>query len=318
MVPRLQVNNLKSYFFTRGGLIKAVDDVSFSIAQGETLALVGESGCGKSMTALSLLRLLPEPGKIVAGEILLDNHDLLLLPEEEMRRIRGNDISMVFQEPMTALNPVLKIGDQIGEALQLHRGLTPKQALTETIELLSQVGIADPQQRLRDYPHRLSGGQRQRVMIAMALACDPKLLIADEPTTALDVTIQAQIMDLLLSLKQQREMATLLISHDLGIVAANADRLAVMYAGQIVESGAVKQVFANPLHPYTQGLLQSVPRLGQKTELPTITGQVPDLARQLEGCLFIDRCPRPCSPCAQQAPLAQEIEPGHWVRCWRY
>jgi oligopeptide/dipeptide ABC transporter ATP-binding protein len=219
---------------------------------------------------------------------------------------------------MTALNPVLKIGDQIGEALLLHRGLTQKQAHAETIELLNQVGIADPQQRLRDYPHRLSGGQRQRVMIAMALACDPKLLIADEPTTALDVTIQAQIMDLLLSLKQQREMATLLISHDLGIVAANADRLAVMYAGQIVESGAVDQVFTNPLHPYTQGLLKSVPRLGQKGNLPTISGQVPDLTRQLDGCLFIDRCPSPCSPCANQLPLLQEIEPGHWVRCWRY
>ena len=317
MPPRLSVDNLKSYFFTRAGLIKAVDDVSFSIDPGETLALVGESGCGKSMTALSLLRLLPEPGRIVGGEIRLDGKDLLRLPDAEMRRIRGNDVSMIFQEPMTSLNPVLKIGEQIAEALRLHRGTEPRQALVDAAELLDQVGIPDPQRRLRDYPHQLSGGQRQRVMIAMALACDPKLLIADEPTTALDVTIQAQIMDLLLELKQQRQMATLLISHDLGVVAGNADKLAVMYAGQIVEQGSVKQVFSNPLHPYTNGLLNCVPRLGQKQDLPTISGQLPELIKQPDGCLFIDRCPCPCSPCGNQLPQAEEFEPGHWVRCWR-
>ncbi len=318
MPPRLVVNNLQSYFFTRTGLIKAVDDVSFTIAQGETLALVGESGCGKSMTALSLLRLLPEPGRIVGGEISLDGRDLLRLPDVEMRRIRGNDISMIFQEPMTSLNPVLRIGEQIAEVLRLHQGDTKQQALEQAAELLNQVGIADPKRRLRDYPHQLSGGQRQRIMIAIALACDPKLLIADEPTTALDVTIQAQIMDLLLELKQRQQMATLLISHDLGVVAGNADKLAVMYAGQIVESGTVKRVFENPLHPYTQGLLQCIPRMGQQRTLPTIPGQLPDMREQLEGCLFLDRCPGPCSPCGHQVPQIEEIEPDHWVRCWRY
>jgi len=317
MNPRLSVKNLQSYFFTRSGLVKAVDDVSFSIKPGETLALVGESGCGKSMTALSLLRLLPEPGRIVGGEIILDDHDLLHLPETEMRRIRGNDISMIFQEPMTSLNPVLRIGEQIAEVLRLHRGLSPQAALEEAEQQLEQVGIPDPHQRLRDYPHQLSGGQRQRVMIAMALACDPKILIADEPTTALDVTIQAQIMDLLLELKQQRNMATLLISHDLGVVAGNADKIAVMYAGQIVESGQIDQVFSNPLHPYTQGLLNCVPRLGQKQELPAIVGQLPDLYKHHDGCLFLDRCPSPCPPCAKQLPQSEEREAGHWVRCWR-
>ena len=318
MPPRLAVNNLQSYFFTRTGLIKAVNDVSFNIAKGETLALVGESGCGKSMTALSLLRLLPEPGRIVGGEISLDGRDLLRLPDVEMRRIRGNEISMIFQEPMTSLNPVLRIGDQIAEVIQLHQGDSKQQALEQAAELLIQVGISDPGRRLREYPHQFSGGQRQRIIIAIALACDPKLLIADEPTTALDVTIQAQIMDLLLELKEQRQMATLLISHDLGVVAGNADKLAVMYAGQIVEYGTVKRIFDNPLHPYTQGLLQCIPRLGQKTSLATIPGQLPDLRKQLEGCLFLDRCPVPCSPCGNQSPEIKEFEPGHWVRCWRY
>ncbi len=318
MPQRLEVENLRSYFFTRSGLVKAVDDVSFTIDSGETLALVGESGCGKSMTALSLLRLLPEPGKIVQGEIRLDGHDLLRLPELEMRRIRGNQISMIFQEPMTSLNPVLKIGEQIAEVLRLHQGQHPEQALTEAAELLNKVGISDPQQRLRDYPHQLSGGQRQRVMIAMALACDPKLLIADEPTTALDVTIQAQIMDLLTRLKEERQMATLLISHDLGVIASNADRVAVMYAGQIVEMAEVTQLFDKPLHPYTQGLLKCIPRLGRKDSLPTIPGQLPNLREHHDGCLFIDRCPGPCAPCGHQLPQLKEQHPGHWVRCWRY
>ena len=316
--PRLDVQNLQSFFFTRSGIIKAVNNISFSIAPGETLALVGESGCGKSMTALSLLRLLPEPGKIVDGEIFLDNRDLLRLPDIEMRRIRGNDIAMIFQEPMTSLNPVLRIGEQIAEVLRLHQGVPKQQALEQAAELLTQVGIPDPKRRLRDYPHQLSGGQRQRIMIAIALACDPKLLIADEPTTALDVTIQAQIMDLLLELRQQRQMTMLLISHDLGIVAGNADKIAVMYAGQIVEAGTVERVFANPLHPYTQGLLQCIPRLGQQHDLPTIPGQLPDLREQLTGCLFLDRCPGPCAPCGNQSPQIKEFEPEHSVRCWRY
>ena len=303
MPPRLSVEKLQSYFFTRNGLVKAVDNVT---------------GCGKSMTVLSLLRLLPEPGRIVGGEIRLDGRDLLRLPDVEMRRIRGNDISMIFQEPMTSLNPVLKIGEQIAEALRLHRGLEPRAALTEAAELLSMVGISDPERRLADYPHQLSGGQRQRVMIAMALACDPKLLIADEPTTALDVTIQAQIMDLLMELKTKRNMTMLLITHDLGVVAGNADKLAVMYAGQIVENGSVNQVFANPRHPYTKGLLHCVPRLGNKDDLPAIPGQLPDLDKRSEGCLFLDRCTHPYPPCGNKTPQMVEVETGHWVRCWRH
>ncbi len=318
MPARLVVKNLKSYFFTATGLLKAVDDISFSIAQGETLALVGESGCGKSMTALSLLRLLPSPGRITGGEILLENHNILQLPESEMRRIRGNDMAMIFQEPMTSLNPVLRIGDQLTEVLILHKNLPRQAAEDEAISLLKQVGISDGQRRLREYPHQLSGGQRQRIMIAMALACDPKILIADEPTTALDVTIQAQIMDLLQQLKHKRQMATLLISHDLGVVASNADRIAIMYAGKIVESGTVKEVFKNPLHPYTQGLLSCVPRLGNKQSLPSIPGQVPDLKKTREGCLFFERCNKTCSQCPNQTPSLTEITPGHWVRCWRY
>ncbi len=318
MPPRLDVKNLRSYFFTRSGLVKAVDDVSFSINKGETLALVGESGCGKSMTALSLLRLLPEPGRVVGGEIHLSGHDMLMLPEIEMRRIRGNEISMIFQEPMTSLNPVLRIGDQIAEVLQLHEGDSEQQALGKAAELLTLVGISDPQRRLGDYPHQLSGGQRQRIMIAMALACNPKLLIADEPTTALDVTIQAQIMDLLQQLKEERQMATLLISHDLGVVASNADKLAIMYAGKIVETGPVSLLFDNPLHPYTQGLLNCIPKLGQKGKLSTIPGQLPDLREHQDGCLFIDRCDVPSQPCGSQSPDLLEIEPDHWVRCWRY
>ena len=263
MSRRLTVTDLKSYFHTRSGVLKAIDGVSFAINRGETLALVGESGCGKSMTALSLLRLLPEPGRIASGSIELDGQNLLQLPEKEMRRIRGNAISMIFQEPMTSLNPVLRIGEQIAEVLRLHRGATKSEALTQAAELLNKVGIGDAARRLREYPHQLSGGQRQRVMIAMALACKPKLLIADEPTTALDVTIQAQIMDLLRQMQQEFQTTMLLISHDLGIVAGNADRIAVMYAGKIVEYGPVKEVFSNPVHPYTRGLLNCVPRLGQ-------------------------------------------------------
>jgi oligopeptide/dipeptide ABC transporter ATP-binding protein len=317
MSERLKVSNLKSHFFTRSGVLKAVDGVSFAINQGETLALVGESGCGKSMTALSLLRLLPPPGKIVSGRIELDQLDLLQLPENEIRTIRGNDISMIFQEPMTSLNPVLKIGEQIAEGLQLHRQMNSKEALNQAAELLSLVGLSDATKRLRDYPHQLSGGQRQRIMIAMALACDPKLLIADEPTTALDVTIQAQIMDLLLDMKEQRNMTTLLISHDLGVVAGNADKIAVMYAGKIVENGTIEKVFSNPQHPYTQGLLACVPRLGKKQALPSIPGSLPDLKKDHQGCLFVDRCPCVCAPCRTQKPQMRTLEDDHQIRCWK-
>jgi oligopeptide/dipeptide ABC transporter ATP-binding protein len=315
--PLLKVRGLKSYFFTRAGLVKAVDDVSFEIAAGETLALVGESGCGKSITSLSVLRLIPEPGRVVNGEILFDDQDLLRMPPAEIRRVRGNQISMIFQEPMTSLNPVLKIGEQIAEVLRLHRGMTNTEALTQAAELLTRVGIPAAESRLRDFPHQLSGGQRQRVMIAMALACDPKLLIADEPTTALDVTIQAQIMDLLANLARDRQMATLLISHDLGVVAGNADRVAVMYAGKIVEYAAVEQLFSKPAHPYTRGLLACIPRLGDKKPLPTIQGQFDDKNDSTEGCAFLERCPTPCSSCGSKIPQLQEISPGHFVRCWR-
>ena len=270
------------------------------------------------MTALSLLRLLPAPGRVVGGEIELSGRDMLHLPEIEMRRIRGNEISMIFQEPMTSLNPVLRIGEQIAEVLRLHEGLSDQEALDKSAQLLTKVGISDPQRRLRNYPHQLSGGQRQRVMIAMALACDPQLLIADEPTTALDVTIQAQIMDLLYQLKEEQQMATLLISHDLGVVASNADKLAIMYAGKIVESGPVAMLFNNPLHPYTQGLLNCIPKLGRKEALATIPGQLPNLRENHEGCLFLDRCDAPCSPCGHKTPPLHEVEPKHWVRCWRY
>lgn len=315
--PLLQVRGLKSYFFTRAGLVKAVDDVSFDIAAGETLALVGESGCGKSITSLSILRLVPEPGRIVDGEILFDNKDLLHMPAAELRRVRGNQISMIFQEPMTSLNPVLKIGEQIAEVLRLHRGLSNGDAMSQASELLTRVGIPAAAERLRDFPHQLSGGQRQRVMIAMALACDPQLLIADEPTTALDVTIQAQIMDLLAELTREHQMATLLISHDLGVVAGNADRVAVMYAGKIVELSPVKDLFSNPVHPYTRGLLACIPRLGNKDPLPTIAGQREDQELRGDGCAFLERCPTPCASGGSHSPELKEVSPGHFVRCWR-
>ncbi|WP_020675967.1 ABC transporter ATP-binding protein [Geopsychrobacter electrodiphilus] len=315
--PLLQVRGLKTYFFTRSGLVKAVDDVSFEIAAGETLALVGESGCGKSITSLSILRLIPEPGRIVDGQILFDKHDLLRLPPTEIRRVRGNRISMIFQEPMTSLNPVLKIGEQVAEVLRLHRGMNNNEALDQAADLLTSVGIAAATSRLRDFPHQLSGGQRQRVMIAMALACNPQLLIADEPTTALDVTIQAQIMELLANLASERQMATLLISHDLGVVAGNADRVAVMYAGKIVEYAGVEDLFNHPLHPYTKGLLGCIPRLGNKGPLPTIQGQLDDRSRAADGCAFLQRCPTPCATGGAKVPQLHEVNPAHFVRCWR-
>ena len=314
----LQVRDLKTYFFTSNGIVKAVDGISFSIKKGETLALVGESGCGKSVTALSLLRLVPAPGKIVGGQIRFNGEDLLHLSEAEMRRVRGNRVAMIFQEPMTALNPVLRIGDQISEVLLQHQDISRTDAQNASIELLHQVGIPSPEQRVREFPHQLSGGLRQRVVIAMALACDPQLLIADEPTTALDVTIQAQIMDLLGTLQQQRQMATLLITHDLGVVAESAQQVAIMYAGLIVEYASVEQLFSTPEHPYTRGLLASVPRLGDKKDrLTPIDGQVPSPLEMHTSCPFRERCPDAVPICSGRCPQLKETEPGHYVRCWR-
>ncbi len=317
MQPLLQIENLHTYFFTSSGLVKAINGIDLSLEAGKTLALVGESGCGKSMTALSLLRLVPSPGRITDGRILLKGQDLLKLPPEEMRRVRGNRISMVFQEPMTSLNPVLRVGEQICEGLFLHQGMDKKQALEEACNLLEQVGIPSPEKRLRDYPHQLSGGMRQRVMIAMALACNPEVLVADEPTTALDVTIQAQIMELLAGLKTKRQMATLLITHDLGIVAGFADEVAVMYAGHIVEKATVSDLFENPEHPYTQGLMNCLPRFGQKGRLQTIEGQVPVGGGSGLQCNYTGRCPESIDRCCEALPPLEEIRPGHWVRCWR-
>ena len=313
MPPLLDVRNLMTYFFTAGGLVKAVRGVDFTIETGETLALVGESGCGKSMTALSLLRLVPEPGRIVEGQIFFAGDDLLHVPDEEMRRVRGNQIAMIFQEPMTSLNPVLRIGEQIAEVLRLHKGQSPAEALETAGELLHQVGIPSPKQRLREYPHQLSGGMRQRVVIAMALACDPRLLIADEPTTALDVTIQAQIMDLLRRLKSEREMATLLITHDLGVVAENADRVAIMYNGLILEYAPVRAIFNDPRHPYTSGLLACIPKLGEKRRrLTTVNNQGGG-----NGSLsFLESCPPEFAPRQGHLPSLRETVPGHLVRCW--
>ena len=318
MSTLLAVSNLKTYFFTGEGLVKAIAGIDFTIDRGETLALVGESGCGKSMTALSLLRLVPEPGRIVEGDIRLNGLDLLHMPAEEMRRVRGNRISMIFQEPMTSLNPVFRIGDQIMESLLLHRGKNKQEAAGIAIELLHKVGIPAAAQRFKDYPHQLSGGMRQRVMIAMALACNPQLLIADEPTTALDVTIQAQIMDLLGQIKAERDMATLLITHDLGVVAENADRVAIMYAGRILETAPVKELYQDPRHPYTRGLLACIPRVGERRKrLLPIEGTVPRAGSAADGCSFLERCPEGFAPCRGELPPLREVQPGHWVRCWQ-
>jgi oligopeptide/dipeptide ABC transporter ATP-binding protein len=315
MTPLLEVRNLMTYFFPSRGLVKAVRGIEFTIDRGETLALVGESGCGKSMTALSLLRLVPDPGRIVEGEILFGGEELRRMPEEEMRRIRGNQISMIFQEPMTSLNPVLRIGEQIAEVVRLHKGLDPKEAMAVAADLLRQVGIPAPEQRVREYPHQLSGGMRQRVVIAMALACDPKLLIADEPTTALDVTIQAQIMDLLKKLKEERHMAMLLITHDLGVVAESADRVAIMNSGLIMEYAPVKAIFDDPLHPYTRGLLGCIPRLGEKRERLTPIGGASG-SEPPPGSTYLDTCPEPFAPRQNNLPPLVEAAPGHFVRRW--
>ena len=321
----LQVSGLRTYFYTRQGLVKAVDDVSFHVASGETMAIVGESGCGKSITALSLMQLVPEPpGKILDGSVVLDGTDLLKLDQQAMRDVRGNDISMIFQEPMTSLNPVMTIGRQISEALILHQDMTKEQALERSIEMLRLVKIPEPEQRVREYPHQLSGGMRQRAMIAMAVACNPKVLIADEPTTALDVTIQAQILDIIVNLQQELGTAVVLITHDLGIVAETASRVIVMYAGKKVEEASVEELFANALHPYTHGLMASIPHLdlirGQEKEavdrLQEIPGIVPPLSDLPVGCAFAPRCEFADDRCRESYPTYEEKRTGHWSACW--
>jgi oligopeptide/dipeptide ABC transporter ATP-binding protein len=316
----LEIKNLHTYFQTREGLVCAVEGVSFYLDRGELLGLVGESGCGKSIMALSIMRLVAPPGKIVTGEILFEDRDLLQLSNAEMRSMRGNDVAMIFQDPMTSLNPVFTVGEQIAEALRLHRKLSRKDARAAAADAMREVSIPDPELRVNDYPHQLSGGMRQRVMIAMALACDPKVLIADEPTTALDVTIQAQILELLDNLRRTRDLAVLLITHDLGVVAEVADRVAVMYTGKIVEESPVDELFARPKHPYTEGLLRSVPKLtakdvARKTRLQTIEGTVPRPTALPPGCHFEPRCPYRMPRCREaEIPLYQAME-GVTVRC---
>lgn len=314
----LEVRGLKTYFFTSVGVVKAVDDISFSLRPGEAIALVGESGCGKSVTALSIMRLVPTPGRIVEGSVFLAGQDLLEKSEQEMTTYRGRKMAMVFQDPMTSLNPVLTVGTQIREVIERHQGLKGSLALTRVEEMLRLVGIPNPERRLRQYPHEFSGGMRQRVMIAMALACDPELLILDEPTTALDVTIQAQILDLIRRLKQKLDTSVILITHDLGVVAGLTERVIVMYAGKIVESGTVNDIFENPKHPYTWGLLNSVPRLDtmSKKRLVPIHGQPPDLLKPPVGCPFHPRCKYVMRVCIEDSPPQFEVGSGHITSCW--
>ena len=319
--PLLEVTDLRTYFHTDAGTAKAVDGVSFEVRKGEVLGIVGESGCGKSVTSLSVMQLIPRPpGEILEGSsIRFKGDELVGAGERRLRDLRGNDIAMIFQEPMTSLNPVFPVGDQISEALRLHRSMNKREARERSIEMLRLVGIPNPAERADDYPHQLSGGQRQRVMIAMALACEPELLIADEPTTALDVTIQAQILDLLAELRNRLGMAVILITHDLGVVAEVCDRVVVMYAGQVVEHGTVEQIFAEPRHPYTEGLLQAVPRLGRRKEkLAVIPGTVPSPVHWPVGCRFHDRCPYGWDKCVKDAPPLLEVtsDPSRVARCW--
>ncbi|GMA50371.1 ABC transporter ATP-binding protein [Alicyclobacillus contaminans] len=313
----LSVRNLRTYFMYKDAEVHAVDGVDLDVRAGEIVCLVGESGCGKSMTSLSIMRLVPQPaGRIVSGKILLDGVDLLRLSEDEMTDVRGNQISMIFQEPMTALNPVLTVGDQITEVLLRHRRMRKREAWQRAVEMLEFVGVARAAQIVHEYPHQLSGGMRQRVMIAMAMVCEPKLLIADEPTTALDVTIQAQVLDLMRKMRDDFGTALILITHDLGVVAEMADRVVVMYAGQVVESTDADTLFEEPSHPYTRGLLRSIPSLSDDTEtLYSIPGTVPDAAAFPEGCRFADRCPLAQPECLATAPVLREVRPGHWVRC---
>jgi peptide/nickel transport system ATP-binding protein len=316
----LEIENLQVHFRTPDGINRAVDGVSFHVNERETLAVVGESGCGKSVTAMSILRLIQEPPGKVAGSIRFQGNELLNLSEREMRSIRGNDISMIFQEPMTSLNPVLNVGRQLGETLRLHQGLDKNAAEARAVEMLALVGIPEPRRRVREYPHQLSGGMRQRVMIAIALACNPKLLIADEPTTALDVTIQAQILDLMKDLKRRVGAAIVLITHDLGVVAEVAERVIVMYAGRKVEEAPVAELFRNPRHPYTQGLLGAVPKLGSSltgtaTRLAEIPGLVPNMKRRIEGCVFASRCALATDLCRQAAPALEAKAQQHFAAC---
>lgn len=317
----LEVKDLHTHFYTYDGVAKAVDGVDFSVRKGEALGLVGESGCGKSVTALSILRLIQEPpGRIMKGEILFDGQDLVALTPNEMRHIRGNRISMIFQEPMTSLNPLFSIGDQIAESIRLHQGVSRREAMDRAVEMLGKVAIPDPEKRIKEYPHQLSGGMRQRVMIAIALSCDPNLLIADEPTTALDVTIQAQILDLMNKLKQDFGASVLLITHDLGVIAEMVQSVAVMYTGKIVEYADVVDIFDNSKHPYTLGLMDSIPKMdvpvAEDKMLTTIPGVVPSLLDLPEGCPFQGRCSQAFDMCAQKDPPLFEMGSGHLVRCW--
>ena len=316
--PMLEVRDIRTAFHIREGIVPAVDGVSLHIDRDETLGVVGESGCGKSVTALSIMRLIKSPpGKIERGEIFFDGRDLLKLSLKEMREIRGNDIGMIFQEPMTSLNPVYTIGDQIAEAIVLHQKVSSSEARTRTIDMLRKVEIPLPERRFDEFPHQLSGGMRQRVMIAMALSCNPKLLIADEPTTALDVTIQAQILDLMRDLRRTLGMSIMLITHDLGVVASMADRVVVMYAGKVAEEALVRDLFKKPMHPYTHGLLNSIPHLARDVEkLHVISGTVPNLLYLPEGCYFSPRCPYAQSKCRELQPSLVEAVPGHKVSCW--
>ena len=320
MAKLLEVKNLTTQFFTSAGTVQAVDDVSFDIDEGETVAVVGESGCGKSVSALSILRLIPwPPGKIIGGSIHFSGHDLLALSDDEIRKIRGREISMVFQEPMTSLNPVLSIGLQLTETMEHHLGISNDKAHQRATELLAKVGLSDPERRLSQYPHHLSGGMRQRVMIAMALSCEPKLIIADEPTTALDVTIQAQILELMKDLTKELGVALMVITHNLGVVARYADRVNVMYAGKLVEMGNARQIYHDPHHPYTLGLLASVPRMDQPrgSRLVPIEGQPPDLTRLDSGCAFRPRCRVAVERCASEIPILQSVDSEHAAACWR-
>lgn len=322
--PLLDIRALETHFFTDDGLARAVDGVSYSLARGETVGVVGESGCGKSVTALSVLRLIPNPpGRIVAGEIVFEGTNLLDLSPADMRRIRGNDISMIFQEPMTSLNPVFTIGNQIAEAVRLHQGLSNREAINKAIEMLTLVGIPEPSRRVHEYPHQLSGGMRQRAMIAMALSCNPKVLVADEPTTALDVTIEAQILDLMRNLQSELGTAIIMITHDLGVVAEMARKVVVMYAGKVVEQAPVEQIFGDPNHPYTQGLLNSLPSAdlgkasgGDKHRLQEIPGIVPSLLNLPPGCKFASRCPKAMAVCEEKEPPLEQVSADHLSACW--
>ncbi len=316
----LEVRNLKTYFATKRGEVRAVDDISFTLNAGEVLSLVGESGCGKSVTALSIMRLVSRPGWIAGGEVIFEGRNLFSLKDEQMRAIRGDDIAMIFQDPMTSLNPVFTVGEQIAEAIRLHRKVSKREAWNQAVEGMRDVAIPAPEIRARNYPHEMSGGMRQRVMIAMALACDPKLLIADEPTTALDVTIQAQILDLLNQLREKRRLALLLITHDLGVVAGTSDNVAVMYAGRIVEQASVKDIFGNPQHPYTEGLLRAVPRIDETGEekrrrLQTIEGVVPNPLEWPKGCRFAPRCSKAVDDCIAVDPGFVDLGGNHLSRC---